>query len=176
MTRSKQSKNTPSRCQVRAWEVVYDVPDGDDVTPEDMMDMMRKQQYGVYQGFGVRHNEEGHNHIHMSIITRDKINISWSKVTAYFELPGYGVPLSVPLKNKSRKFDVKLQQYYNYCVDESKHPHQEICEPYLFKWEPVALTGDGLDLNKCNIETYVMHHHKLGKTFHEMEELMGTRR
>ena len=49
-------------------------------------------------------------------------------------------------------------------------------EPYLYKWTPKIKTEDGIDCDKCTIETYVLHFYKLGMTLHEIEETMSTKR
>lgn len=177
MTKSKKqeaTKKSPAkRCQVRAWEIVYKITDQ---TPEILMKFLRSSKWGIYEGFGVTHLETDNHHVHLGIILRDKINVDWKHIAPYFLYPGLPPPLTTPLKNKSRKFDVKLQQYYDYAMDQLKHVDQEIGTPYFYKWTPKEKTEDGLDLEKCSIETYVLHFYKTGLTLHQIEELMGTRR
>lgn len=49
-------------------------------------------------------------------------------------------------------------------------------DPLLHKFEPAEVDPDGMDLDKCNIEAFVLHHYKAGRTLHEIEKEMSTKR
>ena len=123
-------------CKSRAWNLVYDT--GAEMDPKDLLKQLSEKKYGCYMAFCVKHVKDGKPHYHVGFITRDKVQMAWSKVTSYWSLEGAPAKSSEPLKSKCRDMGKKLQVYYNYCVDESKHPEEEISVQWTHKWEPVA--------------------------------------
>ena len=69
-----------------------------------------------------------------------------------------------------------MQTYYTYCTSQEKHPNEVLGEPELYKFKPADVVEDGLDLDKCPIEAYVLHYYKLDWSLHAIEEQMSTAR
>lgn len=127
-----------SRCQNRSWELVYD-----DVKDLDLIKLMKGLaglKYGILKAFAVKHTEDAKTHCHVGLIFRDvPKDLLWKNVGDYFkivETRNQKPQIHVPLKDKSRQFDKKLQTYYNYCTSQDKHPGQTLSKPHLHKWEP----------------------------------------
>lgn len=168
---SKTKNQKPQvRCQNRSWEVVLNFGKGE-VPPaaEDVMKFYCQQKFGVYRGFIYPHSEDGATHYHIGLIFRDvPKTLMWNDVRDYFKFELAEKYETNKLKCKSRSFDKKLQQYYDYCNSEEQHPHQELGKPYHYKWEPAERTEDGLDLEKCNTKVYVQYFAEQGKTFKQI--------
>lgn len=172
MTKTKNQKPLV-RCQNRSWEVVLNFGEGIvPPSPETVMKYYCSRKYGVYRGFIYPHSENDSTHYHIGLIFRDvPKTLYWNDVTMYFDYEGCKTSTVRPLKSKARKFDKKLQQYYDYCCSEEQHPHQKLGTPYHYKWEPVARTEDGIDLDKCGTKVYVQHYIEQGATLRQIFEL-----
>lgn len=160
-----KKQSDKSRCEIRAFEVIYD-----DATPQQMEAILKKlcsKQYGIYKAFLIRHTEDKKSHIHCGIILRDKpTKLYWKGVKEYFTVCGFVPREHGPLKNKSKKFDVKLQTYFNYCIDQDKHPGQIIGKPLLHKWKP-AMPEDNI-----KPDDFLVNKIRAGMTVDELEELI----
>lgn len=127
-----------ARCQNRSWELVYD-----DVTCIDLSLLIKElagKKYGCLKAFAITHTENKKTHVHVGFILRDKPkDFNWVDVKEYFRIQkttDHRPQIHVALKDKSKSFDKKLQTYYNYCVDQEKHPDQILSPAYLHKWKP----------------------------------------
>lgn len=133
----KAQQKDPDRCDVRAFEVIYDF-DGELPDQKAVCKLLCGKKHGLRYLFSVIHTEEGKSHLHVGLVLRDRpTTLKWSKLKEYFTVALLPPPrLHGPLKNKSKDFEKKLQTYYNYCIDEKQHVGQEIHTPYLHKYVP----------------------------------------
>lgn len=131
--------NPNARCELRSWELVYE-PVALDTDLREVFKQLCAKKFGILKGFGVIHGEGEKTHLHCGVITRDKPkSLKWKGVANYWKIsvPSPQSPkIRTALKNKSNRFNRKLQQYYNYCIDPEKHVGQEISEPFFWKWTP----------------------------------------
>lgn len=152
------------RCQNRGWSLVY--PRDDDIDfdtqAQNIWKTLSNSRYGVYQGFAIGHSgEEIRDHIHIGFIFRitpTHKKWTWDKVSDYF---GKGVSVGV-LKRKTREIHKKMDNLYNYCIDEEIHHGQTISGPILFKgYKPtlvVKTDGNAVDLGKCKTHVWFQYH------------------
>lgn len=161
---NRTADKVPKMCKTKAWEVVYQPP-----LPAPLEDIAQKK-FGLYAGFSVVHEESGKDHQHVGLALRDEPqdrSFTWGDALyEYFTIGGQKPQLVAPLKKRG-KVAAKLQQYYNYAVDQEKHPGQTIGEPVLHKWEPEVIES-GVNLTKCATKLYVYHLYKRGKSFREI--------
>lgn len=172
-TGNKKTKKL-KQCQARAFELLYD---SSKVTEETVLQCCKRQKYGLYRGFMVKHTERDEetetqtSHIHAGIYLRDKPadrSFTWGTVLNEHFKVGDCVPMVRLLKSKKRDVDKKLQVYYDYCTDQELHEGQGLGEPLLWKFKPEVKTKSGLNLVKCKTKVYVFHHYKAGKTYREI--------
>ena len=161
-------RDQKARCENRSWELIYD--DAENFNIEKLIDTLAAKKYGCYKAFAVKHTDKGKTHIHLGFIFRDKPrDLKWPEVRKYFQIsnPKTQDPQECgALKNKSRSFDKKLQQYYDYCVSEHLHPGQHIGVPFLHKWTP--LTEEG----KLSPTDYITQKIRDGMTLDQYDELI----
>lgn len=133
----KQKTKIAKRCMNRSWEVVFNEYQGPLST---LINAICKKQYGILKGFAVRHKKaDSTSHVHMGLIFRDPpTQLTWAKLAldTYFKVGKMVPTVREQLKNKSRDFDKKLQTYWNYCKDQSKHTDEDISEDFLHKFKP----------------------------------------
>lgn len=140
----KVSKKSQDRCEIRAFEVIYDIP-GESPDLSSLCKQLCAKSHGIYKLFSVIHSfpspKDGKNHVHFGLVLRDKPRtLKWADLKEYFTLKGLPAPREHgALKNRSNDFDKKLQTYYNYCIDPKLHEGQTIGTPFCHKFIPKSL-------------------------------------
>lgn len=174
-TISPKAKAKSKRCQVKAWSLVITCL----IQLDAVVTKLKQAKFGVHQMFATKHCEPEKPetcHIHVGINLRDKPNSTFPKMKEYFAqiFPNATVTEN-PLKARGNT-QKKLQTYYDYCNSQDKHP-DELIKTVLHKFVPIEQGEDGLELDKCNIEAYVMHHYEnTTKDLRQMESAMNTLR
>jgi len=138
MGKRQETGNTPNKiCQCRSFELVFDQLT---LNGEELFKELCSKKHGIYQGFAVKHTKKDNSsHVHVGLVLRDKPqdrSFTWKNLKSYFtvkdNIPREHGKLTCP----SKDLDKKLQQYFNYCIDEEKHPDETLEIIFLHKWKP----------------------------------------
>ena len=155
-----------TRFTQRALELIYNTELKPDL--KKLTKWLCQTKHGVLKGFFYPHTEDEKTHVHIGFVVRvRKLDTTWEALLATYEHPEYGRPKQFgKLTEPKKDFDVKLQSYWNYCTDESKHVGQTLGEPHLHKWIPKTKE----QLEQGNPGTFLEHRIFEGLTLDELDD------
>ena len=128
------------RCRKKGWNVIYNIPKNTKNAGEAISAELREKM-NIYRMFSVKHialRKTESDHIHVAVYLRETPSTwYWDRLYDYFTSKSFGRPGSVnPLLKERGSIDSKLQQYYDYCMDEKQHEEQTIDETFLWRFTP----------------------------------------
>lgn len=158
----KSPKRT--RWEIRGLDIIFD--NTTNITLQEILEHLKKLKNGIHACFIIRHTENNKNHIHCGIHLRDKPkSLYYQTLSKHFQFKTLKCRVQ-KLKNPSRSFSAKLQTYYDYCMDESKHEGQIISNPLLHKWIPLK------EEEKIKPKHYIYNKIRLGFEQEDLDKMI----
>lgn len=163
-------------CQNRSWGLVLDGPVT--ISPKEIIEHYCGLKYGVYCAAIYKHQKKedpADYHYHVALVLRDKPQIKYTELPKYFQVQGKYV-LNEKLKCKSRDFGKKMLMHHQYCMDQEKHPDENLSLEYAHKWTPPVTTDAGVVVADLSTKEWVMFSLESGLDFKQMMSLANLKR